>query len=120
MSEYILRYESRPWTLNVERQGNRWKRAALVKEWRQAFNILARNAHVPPLEQIRVVVQPELRNRAAMPDTGACIGSAKAAIDGLIDARVLKDDGPDVVRELTFRAPVVTGKDALVLIIEGS
>lgn len=118
MNKYVLRYDKRPWTLNVERQGNRWNRAALVKEWRQVFNILARNAKVPPMKAIRVVAQPELKNRASMPDTGACIGSVKAGIDGLIDARVLKDDGPDVVRELVFLAPVVTGKDALVLTIE--
>jgi hypothetical protein len=118
MNRYVLRYENRPWTLNIERQGNRWKRAELVKEWRQVFNILARNAKIPPMKAIRVVAQPELKNRASMPDTGACFGAVKASIDGLVDARVLQDDGPSIVRELTFKAPVVTGKDALVLTIE--
>ncbi len=118
MNRYVLRYESRPWTLNIERQGNRWKRAELVREWRQMFNILARNAKIPPMKAIRVIAQPELKNRASMPDTGACIGAVKASVDGLIDARVLRDDGPDVVRELIFKAPIVTGKDALVLTIE--
>lgn len=110
-----LRYERRPWSLNVERQGNRWKRAALVKEWREHFADLAKGQ--PPMEAVNVTVQPELRNRSGEPDTGACIGAAKAAIDGLVDAGVLAEDGPKVVRRLTFLAPVVTGVDALVLIV---
>lgn len=110
---HTLRYERRPWTLNVERQGNRWKRAKLVKEWRAHFAEVA--AGMPAMVAVAVIAQPELRNRAAMPDTGACIGAAKAAIDGLVDAGVLAEDGPAVVRSLTFLAPVVTGVDALEL-----
>lgn len=117
---YRLRYEARPWTLNVERQGNRYKRAALVKRWRAEFCRLAEVAGLPPMVAIDVTVQPFLRNRAAMPDTGACIGAAKAAIDGLVDAKVLEDDGPDVVLSLKFHAPIVTGTDALELWIEAA
>lgn len=115
-----LRFEKRPWTLNVERQGNRWERAALVKEWRAAFTTLALAHQIPALTAIAVVAQPELRNRAGVPDTGACIGAAKAAIDGLVDAGVLEDDGPDQVVRLTFNRPVVTGVDALVIRIEAA
>ena len=111
MAVLTLRLEDRPWTLNVERQGNRYKRAALVKKWRKAFADLAEG--FSPLEQVAVIAQPELRNRASMPDTGACIGAVKAAIDGLVDAGVLVEDGPAVVKSLTFLAPVVTGTDAL-------
>lgn len=117
MSVYTLRHERRPWSLNVERQGNRWKRAELVKDWRYAFACLATN--VPRLTHISVTVLPELKNRSGEPDTGACIGAAKAAIDGLVDAGVIPEDGPKYVRRLTFLAPVVTGTDALVLRIEG-
>jgi hypothetical protein len=117
---YTLRHERRPWTLNVERQGNRWKRAALVKDWRAVFAALAREAHIPAFEAITVKVQPELRNRASMPDTGACIGAAKAAIDGLVDAGVIPEDGPAFVHRLTFERPMVTGVDALTLTIEAA
>lgn len=117
MTTYTLRYDKRPWTLNVERQGNRWKRAPLVKEWRAKFAELA--AGYAPLRSIDVTVLPELRNRSGEPDTGACIGAAKAAIDGLVDAGVIPEDGPTYVRRLTFLAPVVTGVDALVLQVEG-
>lgn len=119
-STYVLRHEARPWTLNVERQGNRWRRAQWVREWRGVFNALALEAEIPPLTAITVIVQPELRHRGSMPDTGACIGAAKAAIDGLVDAGVIPDDGPRFVRRLTFEAPVVTGVDALELIVEAA
>jgi hypothetical protein len=122
---YTLRYEKRPWTLNSERQGGHqgrkgggghFGRASRTKEWREKFAELA--ADCRPLRSIEVVVLPEVRNKV-MPDTGACIGAAKAAIDGLVDAGVIPDDGPRFVRRLTFLAPVVTGVDALVLRIEG-
>lgn len=127
MTTYTLRYEKRPWTLNSERQGGYAKtgqkgggghhgRAIRTKEWRAKFAELA--AGYPPLRSIEVTVLPEVRNRT-MPDTGACIGAAKAAIDGLVDAGVIPEDGPKYVRRLTFLAPVVTGVDALVLRIEG-
>lgn len=117
MTAFDLRLERRPWTLNVERQGNRWKRAALVKEWRATFNALALEADIPPLDSIDAEVHVELRNRAGIPDTAACIGAAKAAIDGLVDAGVIPHDGPTVVRSLLFHAPTVTGVDALTLTI---
>jgi hypothetical protein len=115
---FVLRHEKRPPTLNVERQQHRMVRAKWVREWRAVFNALALEAEIPPLQAITVTVQPELRNRASTPDTGACIGAAKAAIDGLVDAGVIPEDGPRVVRRLTFEAPVVTGVDALQLTVE--
>lgn len=110
-----LRHPARPWTLNSERAGHWRKHRALTDEWRGVFHLLAVELQLPHLERIAVTVQPEVRNRAHMPDTGACIGAAKAAIDGLVDAGVLADDGPAYVRRLTFEAPVITGEDALTL-----
>lgn len=117
MTAFDLRLERRPWTLNVERQGNRWKRAQLVREWRATFNALALESELPTFEAIDADIHVELRNRAGIPDTAACIGAAKAAIDGLVDAGVIPHDGPTVVRTLTFHAPTVTGVDALTLTI---
>jgi hypothetical protein len=113
-----LTYEARPWTLNVERQGSQWTRAKLVAEWRPAFCLLAREARIPACQALAVTARPELRHAGGIPDTAACIGAAKAGIDGLIDAGVLPDDGPGYVRRLTFEAPVITGRWALTLDIE--
>lgn len=115
LTAFTLRYDQRPWTLNVERQGNRWKRADLVREWRKAFAVLAKAEKIPQLERVFVLASPEVATRRSIPDTGACIGAAKAAIDGLVDAGVLDGDGPDRVLLLAFSAPIVTGRDALVV-----
>ena len=57
------------------------------------------------------------RNRAAMPDVGAPILAVKAVIDGLVDAGVLPDDGPDIVRRLTFEAPEIAGFHGLRVVV---
>ncbi len=119
---YTFRYEQRPWTLNTERaggnrgQGGRFGRSKFTKEWRAEFAKQAAGL-APFAGPVNVVVLPTTRNNV-MADTGACIGAAKAAIDGLVDAGLLPDDGPKVVRRLTFLAPHNTGIDALVLTIE--
>lgn len=114
---YTLRYDQRPWLVNAERQKHFHGRADLVAEWRSTFCALARFQRIPPLAAADITVVHHRLNRSSMPDTAACLPAAKAAIDGLIDARVFVDDGPDVVRSLTFLAPVISGSDALELVI---
>ena len=75
--------------------------AQLVKTIRQAACLLARHHHIPHLQQAHIlyVVHPNPATRRR--DPGNWAPSAKAAIDGLIDAHVLPDDnhtrllGPD-------------------------
>lgn len=101
------RYPSRPWTLNAERRDHWTQSRALTREWREAFSWLAvRDRRRFSSCSITVVVQM----RPPMQDTGNAYGAAKAAIDGLVDAGVLSNDGPDVVRLLTFRAPIRAGR----------
>jgi hypothetical protein len=53
-----------------------------------------------------VLVTPHLRDGRTQ-DVGACYPAAKAAIDGLVDAGVIPDDGPQYVTRLTFDPPVL-------------
>jgi crossover junction endodeoxyribonuclease RusA len=94
------------------------ERAALVAEWRQAFKILAREAGIPSLDRIAVTAMPMRANRRSRPDVAACFPAVKAAIDGLVDAGVVKDDTPDHVTEIRFTAPAMGSHDALVLVVE--
>lgn len=122
MPTWTLTYHARPMSLNVERAGNRFQRAPLVKEWRDAYRLLALESKIPPLEWIHVEARPQYRTARSLPDTAACVGSVKAAIDGLVDAGVLPDDGPELVRRVTFEAPVVDRglhSDRLVLVVYG-
>lgn len=111
-----LRYEARPWSLNQERSWHYHKRAKLVKEWRDAFCVLAENAGIPHLDGIRVTATPFLRGRQQ--DIGNCFPAAKAAVDGLVDAGVITDDTPEFFHALAFRHPVHSKVDSLVILVE--
>ena len=116
----IFRFEARPWTLNAERAGNRWKRAELVKHWREAFHWIAKAQHAPSFDTIHVTVDIVMKRPLA--DTGNAYGSVKAAIDGLVDAGVIPDDGPEVITTLCMNAPrpcVKGEKESLTLTVIG-
>lgn len=118
MISFFVEHTERPWTTNAERAGNRWERARKTKEWREAFAWLVLQARIPQLAWCEIVAEPWLKNRSGMQDTGACHPAVKAAIDGLVDAGLIADDTPDIVRQITYRAPQV-GRDGLVLIVNG-
>lgn len=114
---WSLRFDERPWTSNTQRRWHHHRRADAVRRWRQAFALLAREQRIPLLDAIEITATPYLANRRGQQDVGGCYPAAKAAIDGLADAGVVPDDGPDHVRSLTFTAPVFGQGDALVLIV---
>jgi crossover junction endodeoxyribonuclease RusA len=89
-----------PWLTANQRLGW-WARARLTARWRQEAAWLARSAKLPALESAYVVVElrfPVLRRR----DPGNWSPTAKAIVDGLVDAGVFVDDdagrvvGPDM------------------------
>ena len=115
---YRLEFEKRPWTTNAERAGNRWERASLTKEWREAFAWLARYEEIPPMRWLSVTVEPHQKG-GRLQDVGACNPAVKAAIDGLVDAGVLPDDSPEFVRSLIFLPPL-KDKNSLVIYLRGA
>lgn len=100
--EISFTHYARPWTLNAERAGNRYKRAAMVKEWREAFHYLSLGCTV---KFDRVEVHIAITMKRPLADTGNAYGSVKAAIDGLVDSGILPDDGPSVIMRLCMDAP---------------
>ena len=107
-STIFIGHLGRPPGLNIERQGNRWKRHEAVSAWRKAAAEAWAELDLPPrLHAVTVHVEPHYRTNASRPDTGSCLPAAKAAIDGLVDAHALPADTPDWVRELRFHAPVM-------------
>jgi hypothetical protein len=115
-----LVFERRPETVNHLRTVHHMERARIDKRWRAEAGWLARAARIPKLDRIIVTAAPFVRNRRSMPDVAACIYAVKAAIDGLVDARVIPDDKPAHLSALTFVAPQVAddGIDRLVLIVQ--
>jgi len=102
----------RPISLNQERNQHFRKRVEDTKWWREGFAWAAIEAGMPKLTAAEIVVQPVLENRRWQ-DTAACFPSAKAAIDGLIDARVLEDDTPDIVPSITFKRPILGARGVI-------
>ena len=92
-------------TVNKERTMHWTARSASVKSWREAFGWLARSADGPPCDRsigpCHIDVVPVRHDRRAQ-DVAACLPSAKAAIDGLVDAGVWEDDSPEHVLSVTF------------------
>ncbi|MFE6126677.1 hypothetical protein ACFQ6Q_00170 [Streptomyces sp. NPDC056437] len=77
------------------------KRAGFVKVIRQAAWAMARHDKIPALQRAHIfyVIHPDTKTRRR--DPGNWSPSAKAAVDGLVDAGILPDDnhthllGPD-------------------------
>lgn len=108
----------RPWTVNQERKrGAYYERSEITKWWRESFHYAALEADIPHYEAIDLEVTPILPDRKVQ-DTGACYPTAKAAIDGLVDAGVVDDDSPQYVPTIKFNSPVVKkGKSGLEILI---
>ena len=81
-------------------------RAKNIKEWRDAFRLLAIEANVPRCDHVVFEVLPVLGDRR-LQDTAACVVAAKAAIDGVVDAGVIEDDAPPFMQWIKFYPPVV-------------
>lgn len=115
--EWELEIHGRPHTLNVERSGHWRTHRQRTRATRDTVAILARAQKIPSLDRVAIDATPILRDRRTQ-DVGACFPTAKAAIDGLVDAGVLPDDTPLYVVRLTFHAPeLAAGRDALRLTI---
>jgi crossover junction endodeoxyribonuclease RusA len=83
--------------LNDNQRLNKWRKAEYIDLIRKASGFAARAAKVPALQRIHVfyVVHPKpgIRRR----DPGNWSPTAKAAIDGLVDAGVVPDDNSERV-----------------------
>jgi len=113
----LVVYGRRPWTTNQERKkGSHYVRSEQTKWWREAFELAAIEAGIPHFESAVIHVTPILPDRKVQ-DTGACYPTAKAAIDGLVDAGVLDDDSPKYVPTITFHAPVLSNYAGLEVLI---
>jgi len=100
-----LRYEARPISLNASYGHHRRQRTEHVQEWRDTFAMLAQT--VPRADRNLEAVYVEVRcgMSGKTQDIGNCYTSAKAAIDGLVKAKIISDDTGDQIRRLTFYPP---------------
>lgn len=117
---WTVTYDAKPWTANQDKNLHHHARADKVAEWRKAFWGLAGQAKIPTLAHVGITVRPYYRRwNGKFPDPASCAPAAKAAIDGLVDAGVMPDDGPQYVAWVKFLPAVMdAGRDALALVVE--
>ncbi len=97
------------WVMNSERRGHWTSRSTQTDTWRQAAAVEGRKAvgRVQFTDPVYIHVQPYQR-KGILADAAAHYPPAKAAIDGLVDAQILKDDSPEFVHQIIFHAPEQT------------
>lgn len=114
-----LTYHARPISLNASYGHYRKERTSHVIEWRDAFWALAKEAKVPRLDKIEIVVKTGMSGH--LHDIGNAYVSAKAAIDGLVLANVIPNDTGDHLKMLCFLPPEripPSERDYLTLVIK--
>lgn len=117
-TEWELLHLERPIPENELRKMHWRARAEYVAAWRATFGWLAKQARVPRLDAVIVTIATTCRAGTTLPDVGAVFNTAKAAIDGLVDARVIPDDTPAHLRALTFVAPEHSDRDRFLLLLQ--
>lgn len=117
MPEWRLEYETRPVSLNAERKKHWTARQKTSAEWRSVFTDLAQKKAIPRLPHISVDIYVEQKGNGKLQDVGNCYPSAKAAIDGLVDAGVIDDDTPEHLLSIKFIAPVRSNRNCMTVII---
>jgi hypothetical protein len=115
----------RPVTANKQRgKHSHWSQSAAdTGQFRFHASVVMRNAmkahRVKPgdIACIEVEARQLSKDGRWLQDLGACFPAVKAAIDGLVDARLIPDDTPQYLTRLSFIPPDICGRDALRLTI---
>jgi crossover junction endodeoxyribonuclease RusA len=94
-------------SLNAERKAHWSKRAEQARLWRERFWAEGLKQRVR-FERVEITV--EIAQKRLM-DAGNAYPTIKAAIDGLVDARVIPNDTPKHVAQITLLAPVRVVKE---------
>ena len=98
------------WLLMNDRKNWRAK-APITKAWREAACAVARPESSRSFEGVHIIVRAHRTGRAI--DADAVASTAKACIDGLVDAGVLVDDSPKYVHAVTYLTAPKSDGDSL-------
>jgi len=105
--ELVIDFCGRPLLANASHRMHPQEASRARRVWRDAACRLAQVRRIPHYEQITVTTWAEYPSRRSLPDCDGIAPSVKGAIDGLVLAGVITDDGPRFVRSITYLAPVV-------------
>jgi hypothetical protein len=118
VKRWSVTYQAKPMLSNETRRQSWHAVAAMTREWREVFGQLAAIEGAEACDVIAVTVDHVKAGKGKVPDVCACAPSVKAAIDGLVDAGIIPDDGPRHLRSVTFNAPTRGTVDSVTLTIE--
>ena len=108
--------------MNEERTRGHWsKTSPETAQWVGDFKLLALAAKVPRLEAVNIHVRHQFSRplgRGRSYDPGAIYPAIKAAIDGIVLAKVIPDDSGRYLRCISMYAPEKALKDAVIITIE--
>lgn len=101
------------------KSGHWGKDADSTSQTRRDACLLTRAEKVPKLDFVyfEIVHHVDKANKGRRPDVLACAPTVKAAIDGIVDAKILEDDGPEFVRGINFLPICICDKNFLEIII---
>lgn len=97
---WAIIHRARPISMNDYRRKHWRDQADHEREWRNAGFLLAKEAKLPKLAQVRVEAIPF--GNTGPQDPGNCYPSVKALLDGLVDAGVIVDDTGEYVTSVTM------------------
>ena len=92
----------------------------IMKRTREAARFAALEAKLPKMARADIHVFPG-QKKGVLADPGNHYPSAKAAIDGLVDAGILKNDSPECVACVSLYGPVrSTRNDLRIVLVDAS
>lgn len=95
-------------THNAERRMHHMQRASVVRLWRKSAMVWAQVTRMQKFQSAEVwFLIEQAKGRLADPVSHSPCG--KAIIDGLVDAKILKDDTGEYVTKVTY-LPVIRGE----------
>lgn len=116
LAHWRLWYPQRPWLANTDKSLHHMARYELIQQWKGDFAMLARAAGIPRgLPHVAISAVHHWRQHE--PDPAACFPAVKAAIDGLVLARIIANDSGRYVGPVTFEVPLKAPQDGLELFI---
>jgi len=106
MRSFTVTVPGKPVSLNAERSAHWTARHAFTLKWRtDAYHLALMQRPIERFERPVMVTIQHWQKKGTMADTANVVPSAKACIDGLVDAGVITNDTGEYVAGILFLAP---------------
>ncbi|HXH57926.1 hypothetical protein [Iamia sp.] len=103
-----------PSSLSTNNRSSRhWRNRAADTGPVREYATLCCRGYPPMAEPVAIAVHVTWPTSRIMPDVDSIGSYAKPYLDGIVDAGVLSDDGPKVVKRATFSQAKQVGKDGV-------